>query len=113
MTPQRAKLHHTPRLLGILWAFTRATPWLPVLRSRWIDANLMGRIIRRGWVRHVGDAKGPAGFIARDGEVIHALYGAQGFDELLCSHGLGNDENLPDILMVWQAGDQTQERCAA
>lgn len=139
-----------PRLLSILWAFTRATPWLPQTRGRWLDARLMGRIIRRGWVRQVADTRGPAGFIARDGAHIHALfvhprargqglgqalldeakaradrlelwvlhantaarrfYAAQGFDEVLCSRdGLGNDENLPDVLMVWQP----QERGAA
>ncbi len=143
MTPRPANLCHVPPLLGILWAFTRATPWLPVRRPRWVDAKLMGQIIWRGWVRQVRDTKGAAGFIARDGEVIHALfvhpraqgqgvgrvlldeakaahdrlqlwvlaandsarafYAAQGFDEVLCSRGMGNDENLPDILMVWEA----------
>ncbi|WP_371229182.1 GNAT family N-acetyltransferase [Roseovarius sp. 2305UL8-3] len=153
MMPQPATLRHIPRLLGILWSFTRATPWLPVCRSRWVDAHLMGRVIRRGWVRQVGDAKGTAGFIARHGEVIHALYvhprargrgvgrtlldeakagrdrlqlwvlaaneqarafyAAQGFEEVLCGCGMGNDENLPDILMVWQAEAQSNERQAA
>jgi len=153
MTPRRAKLRHIPRLLCILWSFSRTTPWLPVRRSRWVDAHLMGQIIRRGWVRLVGDAKGPVGFIARRGEVIHALYvhprargrgvgralldeakagrdtlqlwvlvanenarafyAAQGFEEILSGRGMGNDENLPDILMVWQADAQSDERQAA
>ena len=136
-----AHLGHLPHLLAILWAFTRVTPWLPRVRSHAYEAWLMGRIIRRGWVRVIRDAQGPAGFIARDGARIHALYvhprarrrgmgrdllrdaksgcarlelwvaaaylparrfyAAQGFDEVLCSQGLGNDEGLPDVLMVW------------
>lgn len=139
MIPARATLWHMPRLLAVLWAFTRGTAWLPRTRPRWVDAYLMGRIIRRGWVRHVAGAA----FIARDGARIHALYvhpvrrgqglgrallddaksgctrlelwvlarntaarrfyAAQGFEEVLCGRGMGNDENLPDILMVWEA----------
>lgn len=142
MTPAPARIRHLPRLLGILWAFTRATPWLPQVRSRRADAWLMGRIVRRGWVRMIVDAQGPAGFIARDGARILALYvhprargrglgrallreakaqssrlelwvleantaarrfyAAEGFAEVLSGYGLGNDENLPDICMVWQ-----------
>lgn len=138
MTPAPARFWHIPRLLVILWAFTRHTDWLPCTRPAWVDIRLMARIIARGWVRHLRGA----GFIARDGERIHALYvhpdargrgvggvlleqaktacdrlelwvlaqntparafyAARGFEEVLCSRGMGNDENLPDILMVWQ-----------
>lgn len=31
------------------------------------------------------------------------FYAAQGFEEVLFGKGMGNDENLPDILMVWEA----------
>ncbi|QGY00298.1 GNAT family N-acetyltransferase [Roseovarius faecimaris] len=130
-----------PGCLAALWAFSRRTPWLPRARAWWEDTLLMARLVRRGWVRFVRDAHGTAGFLARDGARIHALYvhprargqglgralledakagadrlelwvvhanasarrfyAAQGFEEVLCSQGLGNDENLPDVLMVW------------
>lgn len=139
MTPARARLWHMPQLLGVLWAFTRHTAWLPSTRPRWVDVALMARIIRRGWVRQVTGAA----FIARDGCYIHALYvhpawhrqglgcalldeaktgsarlelwvlaqnaaarrfyASQGFEEVLCGRGMGNDEGLPDILMIWEA----------
>ena len=148
--PRPAQLWHVPWLLSALWAFTRSTPWLPVRRSAWLDVHLMGKIILRGWVRQLLDARGPVGFIARDGVSIHALYihprgqgrglgrallsdakacsdrlelwvlaenssarafyAKEGFDEVMCGRGLGNDENLPDILMVWQAEPCPWER---
>jgi len=141
--PQPAHIGHAPHLLVILWAFTRRTPWLPRVRSRLTDLRMMLRVIRRGWVRVACDAHGPAGFIARDGQCIHALYehprargtglgcalleqaktdqprlilwvlaenrsargfyARQGFVEAGQGRGQGNDENLPDIRMVWHA----------
>lgn len=143
MKPGDATLRDAPACLRILWAFGRATPWLPRARSWWEDLPLMTRIIRRGWVRRIRDGNGTVGFIARDGARIHALYvhprargqglgralvedaktradrlelwvlhandpargfyRAQGFQEVLCSQGLGNDENMPDVLMVWNS----------
>jgi len=139
VTPARATIWQAPRLLGVLWAFTRRTDWLPRSRPAWVDARLMVWIIRRGWVRPLAGMA----FIARDGARIHALYvhparrgqglgrilldeakaghdrlelwvlerniaarrfyAAQGFEEVLCGRGMGNDEDLPDILMVWEA----------
>ena len=146
MTPARAHIGHAPQLLAILWAFSRATPWLPRVRSPLTDVRLMVRAIRRGWVRVAFDASGPAGFIARDGQHIHALYvhpracgqglgralidhaktqerrldlwvlaanrnargfyARQGFAEAGHGEGLGNDENLPDLRMVWHAREE-------
>ena len=137
--PSRARLWQMPWLLRVLWAFTRDTTWLPCVRSRWVDAGLMIRIIRRGWVRQWRRVA----FIVQDGERIHALYvhprargqglgaallteakgqsdrlelwvlahnapargfyAAQGFREVLCCpSGMGNDEALPDVLMIWE-----------
>mgnify|MGYP000754045670 FL=1 len=141
--PVPAHIGHAPQLLAILWAFTRHTPWLPLVRSRLTDLRMMLQVIRRGWVHVAFDAHGPAGFIARDGACIHALYihprargtglgralldqaktdqprlilwvlaanrpargfyARQGFVEAGQGGGLGNDENLPDIRMVWHA----------
>src|SRR6056297_3366759 len=72
--PKPAHIGHAPHLLAILWAFTRHTPWLPLVRSRLTDLRMMLQVIRRGWVHVAFDAQGPAGFIARDGQCIHALY---------------------------------------
>ena len=147
MTPARAHIFHAPWLLAILWSFTRATPWLPVMRSKRSDLGLMLKVISRGWVCIARDARGPAGFIARDGARIHALYvhprarrqglarallddaktrsprlelwvleansparafyARQGFDVAGRSDGAGNDENMPDIHMVWQSRERT------
>ncbi|SFN75966.1 Ribosomal protein S18 acetylase RimI [Roseovarius lutimaris] len=141
MEPRPARLWHLPRLAVILWRFTRATPWLPQVRTRREDLTTFVKVIRWGWVRVLKDGRGVAGFIVRDGRRIHALYvhpdrrnrgigrallaeakaeaqaldlwvleantGAQafyaanGFIEYGRSPGYGNDENLPDILMVW------------
>jgi len=143
VTPARAHIGHTPHLLAILWAFTHNTPWLPQVRSRLADVHVMSKVIYRGWVQMVQDSQGPAGFIARDGTTIHALYvhprargqglgrallddakaranrldlwvlqanepardfyARHGFAEASRTNGAGNDENLPDIRMVWQA----------
>lgn len=142
MTPRRAHIRHLPWLLMILWAFTRDTSWLPRARSRLTDTWLMLRVIRRGWVRMVTRDARPAGFIIRDGAIVHALfihpdtrgqgvgrvllneakahtarldlrvlhankqarafYLSQGFSEAMCGLGADNDENLPDVQMVWQ-----------
>ncbi len=72
--PHPARLWHLPGLLVVLWSFTRATPWLPVTRSRLMDARLMAVMIRRGEVRVMCAGLRPVAFIARDGAYIKALY---------------------------------------
>lgn len=142
----RARLWHVPHLARILWAFTRATPWLPQVRGPFEDLRALARVTRRGWVRVVRDGSGIVGFIVRDGSRVHALYvararrgqglggallaeakgaaaaldlwvleqnadarsfyAAQGFREAARGQGAGNDEGLPDILMIWSEGVQ-------
>lgn len=142
MKTARGRLWHLPRLAMILWAFTRATPWLPRVRSHWDDLRALARVIRWGWVRVIREQGRVAGFLVRDGDILHALYvhpvlrgqgfgrallaeakaeagvlrlwvveansaarafyASQGFVEAARSAGLGNDEGLPDILMVWR-----------
>ena len=74
MSPHTARLRDVPRLTSILRGFTRQTPWLPKTRSLRTDLHLMARITRAGWVQIMRDPRGTAGFIARDGACIHALY---------------------------------------
>lgn len=64
-----ARLWHVPWLLRILWAHEGSTD-----RPRHSDAALMVRLIRQGAVRVIADARGPAGFMARQGSVVLALY---------------------------------------
>lgn len=81
ITPRPAHLWHLPQLAAVLWAFTRSTSWLPVVRSRWVDLRTLAYVTRLGWVSFVGKSYNVQGFIARDGARIHALYvrpGARG-----------------------------------
>ena len=134
---------HVPRLLAILWAFTRGTAWLPTVRSRFTDLRMICTVLRRGWVRVAYEGARPVGFIVREDSRIHALYvhpkaqgrgvghallqeakaevghldlyvlqqnrGAwafyarEGFAEAGRGIGAGNDENLPDLRMIWHA----------
>lgn len=146
MSIARARLWHVPHLARILWAFTRATPWLPQVRGPLNDLRALAWVTRRGWVRIVRDRSGIAAFIVRDGSRVHALYVAparrgqghggallaeakadtgaldlwvleqnararafyvaQGFREAARGQGAGNDEGLPDILMIWSDGEE-------
>jgi len=139
----QAHIGHVPGLLGILWAFTRGTAWLPRVRSPLTDLRVMCAVIRRGWVRVAYEGANPLGFIVCEGSRIHGLYvhpkargrgvgrallqeakaqacqldlyvlqqnrGAwafyarEGFAEAGRGIGAGNDENLPDIRMIWHA----------
>ncbi|WP_233270548.1 GNAT family N-acetyltransferase [Chachezhania sediminis] len=58
----------------ILHDFQARTPWMPKLYSGAETVAFCGTLIDRGWVR-VAEREGvPAGFIARDGAEICALY---------------------------------------
>ena len=138
--PDRAHLRHLPGLLRVLWSFTRATPWLPVTRSRLTDIRLMAAMIRRGQVRMLRAGARPVAFLARDGLYVTALYvlpawQAQGAGSRLLTEAqeqapalelfthvqnvaarafyaragfieadgsLENDEQVPDLRMVWR-----------
>lgn len=142
MKVARGQLWHVPRLAVILWAFSRATPWLPVVRSRSEDLRTLCAVVLKGWVRVVRDRRGVIGFSVCDGAILHALYvhptrwrqglgrllltqaktesGAlqlwvleanlvarlfyqrEGFEEIARGEGMGNDEGLPDIHMIWR-----------
>lgn len=72
--PQTARLRHLPGLLRVLWSFTRATPWLPVTRTRLTDARLLAGMIWRGQVRMLRHGARPVAFLARDAGFVTALY---------------------------------------
>ncbi|SLN69246.1 putative acetyltransferase [Roseovarius albus] len=69
MSLRSAKLWHLPQLLHVLWANTRLSP--VQARSKFTDAALMLRCVRRGWVWL---AKEGDGFLVRDSARVHALY---------------------------------------
>lgn len=126
----------------ILHGFQRETLWMPELHSGAEAIAHCGAMIDLGWVT-VADYRGRvAGFLARQGEEICALYLApaargsgiarllmaeakarsprlrlrvaaanarahrfylgEGFAEVARGDGAENDENLPDIAMVWR-----------
>ncbi|KNG94105.1 GNAT family N-acetyltransferase [Pseudaestuariivita atlantica] len=59
------------RIGALFSAFVDDNDWMPRLHTRAEDVAHAGTLISRGWVTVADDA---AGFLARDGEVIHALY---------------------------------------
>ena len=68
------------RVGAILSAFTDDTPWMPRIHSRAEDLGHAGLMIDRGWVT-VAEDGAVQGFVAREGDLIHALYvdaGARG-----------------------------------
>lgn len=69
------------------------------------------RLCRSGMGRALlDDAKSRAAmlelWVAEANAPARAFYAAQGFAEAQRSAGLGNDENLPDIRMVWHAAQR-------
>nr|WP_254871606.1 GNAT family N-acetyltransferase [Pseudooceanicola sp. HF7] len=111
--------------------------------------TLIARLIKRGAVRLIRDAKGPCAFIARDDTVIQALYvhsrarrhghgrrllrdakarapslslwtyeaahiarhfyACEGFTPAAWGDGRGNDEHLPELLLLWTAPSRQTE----
>ena len=52
-----------------------AHSWKPRLHSATEDIGHVGRMIDRGWITVASDAENrPLGFLARDGNYVHALY---------------------------------------
>ena len=70
MRTARGQLWHLPQLAMILWGFTRATPWLPQVRSHWDDLRALFKVIRWGWVRVIRKQGRVAGFVVRDGDIL-------------------------------------------
>lgn len=62
------------RVGAILSAFIDDTPWMPRIHTRAEDLSFAGDMIDRGWVTVTEDV---TGFLAREGEMIQALYVAK------------------------------------
>ena len=58
----------------ILSDWRRETAWMPRIHGHEDDQDFLADLIARGWVSVVRDGAGLAGFMARDGGEIHALY---------------------------------------
>ena len=74
VTLASGRARHVPALARILWAYTRATPGLPCARSRAEDLALLWRVTRGRQVRVALAGGRPAGFVVRDGALVHALH---------------------------------------
>ena len=59
------------RLGALMSQFVDDADWMPRLHTRAEDVAHAGKMIARGWVTVTDGAQA---FIARDGEMIHALY---------------------------------------
>lgn len=73
---------------GILSEFIDTTDWMPRLYTHAEERRFAQMMIARGWVMvAVPQDRAVAGFMARDGSYIHALYVAQPWR----SHGIGRE----------------------
>lgn len=76
----------------ILSDWIEATPWMPRLHTRAETIGFCGHMIDRGWVQ-VAESDALDGFLARDGDYIHALYIREG------ARGLGRGSALLQVAM--------------
>ncbi len=74
----RARPRDARPLAAILHGWTAETGWMPRIHTAEETAGLLRRLIRTCDVDTVRGWRGPVGFLARDGAVIHALYLAPG-----------------------------------
>lgn len=58
----------------ILSEFIDTTPWMPRIHTRAQDVGFAGMMIERGWVRVAEHAGRVVGFLAREDDVVQALY---------------------------------------
>lgn len=61
------------RVGAIMSAWIEETPWIPALHTRAEDIAYAGVMIDRGWIT-VAESETVNGYLARNGEEIHALY---------------------------------------
>ncbi|CAN0252918.1 unnamed protein product [Chrysoparadoxa australica] len=101
---------------AILSAFIDDTDWMPRVHTRAEDLSFAGLMIERGWVHVAEIGAQVAGFVARDGAMIHALYVAaatrgQGIGAALLRHMQAQTDALD--LWTFQANEHAQRFYAA
>ncbi|MEL7116215.1 MAG: GNAT family N-acetyltransferase [Pseudomonadota bacterium] len=75
----RARMSDVRPLVLIMKEWVRETPWMPVLHQEPEDLKFMRHLIDDFEVTVIrGVMGGPQGFLARDGQIIHALYMRRG-----------------------------------
>lgn len=102
---RKAEVTDAPVLAGILSDWIAATPWMPKLHSREGDQKFVTRLITSMDVTMAEDG---AGFLARDGAEVDALYVAEparrsGYGRALLDHA---KKEVPRLeLWTFQAND--------
>ena len=81
-----ATLLDAGRVGAILSAWIDETPWMPRIHTRAEDIGFAGTMVERGWVTVSETGDTVSGFLARDGDDIHALY----VDPDARGHGIGS-----------------------
>jgi len=74
MRVSAAKPADAPRLAAVMAGWLNETPWIPNLHTSAEDQRFLRRLIDTVDVIALRNWRGPQGFLARDGEVVHALY---------------------------------------
>jgi len=95
-------------LAGILWDWAAETPWIPKLHGRSETEVFLERLISRMEVTAIRNWRGTHGFLAREDEMIHALYlrprvRGQGWGARLLDHVKARSDTL--TLWAFQAND--------
>lgn len=98
------------RVGAILSAWIDETPWMPRIHTRAEDIAHAAMMVDRGWVT-VAAAPDITGFIARDGDDIHALYidasvRGKGHGARLLTDAMQHEDHL--TLWTFQANTRAQ-----
>lgn len=98
------------RVGAILSAWIDETPWMPRIHTRAEDIAHADMMVARGWVT-VSESETITGFLARDGDDIHALYLApdargQGIGSDLLTDAMRGEAQL--TLWTFQANTRAQ-----
>lgn len=98
------------RVGAIMSTWIEETPWVPALHTRAEDIAYAGIMIDRGWIT-VAENDAVTGYIARDGDEIHALYvdpqaRGQGIGTQLLKDAMGQRDTLRLWTFVANPGAQ-------
>jgi len=99
------------RVGAILSAWIDETPWMPRIHTRAEDIAHADMMVGRGWVTVAERSDEVTGFLARDGDDIHALYidptaRGQGVGSRLLADAMDHEERL--TLWTFQANTRAQ-----